>query len=293
MKLSRTAAWIVAAVSLAACGGGSGATIANVSGNTANLRLVNGISGVPGVANVDVYFQSTGSASPANTIVSNLAYGTASDYLTQAATAGNILVQTAGGGAPSTGATQIASCPVPQFAINAKYSVVLVRVAGGVNCELFQDFDYTTSPQYRAHDAAPNSALSAGAGFGTESTAGATPGTTFSVQTASALGNNAAGNAAATSYTAAQPNTITGFSPGGSITFAVSAQTSGSATALATLDSRYIFAPNGTSQPNTTGALNVTGSAGTSIFALDCTANVAPNVPCSGGVALVGFSDRL
>ncbi|HEX3551468.1 MAG TPA: hypothetical protein VHT53_13875 [Candidatus Elarobacter sp.] len=276
---------------LAACGGGSGATIANVSGNTSNLRIVNGVSGVAGVGNVDVYFQSTGSPSPTQTIVSNLAFGTASDYLTQPAVAGSVIVQHAGGGSPSGGTAQLASCPIPQMAINAKYSVVLVRTNGAVNCELFQDFDYTASPQYRAHDASPNSALAAGAGFGTEATPSAPPGSTFAVQTAGAQGALAAGNAPATAYTAAQPNGISAFT--GSITFAVSAQTSGSATALATLDSRYIFSPNGTSQPNSSGALNFTGSAGTSIFAIDCTTNVAPNVPCTSGVALVGFTDRL
>ena len=293
MKLSRTAAWVVAAVSLAACGGGSGATIANVSGNTSSLRIVNGISGVSGVNNVDIYFQSTGSPSPSSPIVSNLAFGTASDYTTQASTAGNIIAQTAGGAAPNSGNTQLTSCPVPQFGINSKYTVVLVRANNAVNCELFQDFDYTASPQYRAHDASPNSVLSAGAGFGYVNTAAAPVGSAFPVQTAASQGVLSAGATSATSYTAAEPNTITGAPAAGSITFAVSAQTSGSASAVATLDSRYIFAPNGTTQPDTTGALNFTNSVGTSVFALDCTANVAANVPCTNGVALVGYTDRL
>jgi hypothetical protein len=102
------------------------------------------------------------------------------------------------------------------------------------------------------------------------------------------------GSGSPTQFTQAMPNQVPAFT--GSLTFAVGAGTSGSTPALATLDSRYIFGPNGggTSQPNTTGNLNFAGSAGTSIFAIDCTgATVASNVACSGGVALVGYTDRL
>jgi hypothetical protein len=293
MKLTRIAALLAvpAALSLAACGGGSNATIANVSGNTSNLRVVNGAPGITGSGAVDIYFQTTGSAAPSQTIVNNLAYGVASDFTTQAAAAASLIVQRAGGPAPSTGTGQLSSCPLPQLSSNGKYSIVIVNAGGVVNCDIFQDFDYTTSPQYRAHNAARSGALSANAGFGIIASASAPPGTPFSVQVVGPQGNLAAANSAATAFTAAQPQSIAAFS--GSITFAVGAGTSGTTPALATLDSRYIFSPNGTTQPNTSGALNFTGTAGTSIFALDCTGAIAPNVNCTNGVALVGYTDRL
>ncbi|HEY0393081.1 MAG TPA: hypothetical protein VGD01_01175 [Candidatus Elarobacter sp.] len=294
MNFTRIAAFVAVpvALSLAACAGGSSGTVANVSGNTANVRIINGDPALSGTGNVDVYFQSTGSAAPSQPAVSTLAYGVASDFLTQPAVQASIIVQTAGGQAPSTGAAQITSCPLPQLSINGKYTVVIVNAGGGPNCELFQDFDYNGAPQYRAHDAAHTGTLATSAGFGTIAAASAPPGTPFTVQVTGTQGNLAAsGSGAATSFTAAQPQSIPAFN--GSITFAVGAATSGTTPSLATLDSRYIFSPNGKTQPNTTGALNFTGTAGTSIFALDCTATVAPNVPCTGGVALVGYTDRL
>ena len=296
MKLSRIAALLAvpAALSLAACGGGSTATIANVSGNTANLRIVNGAPGLAGTGAVDIYFQTTGSAAPSQTIVNNLAYGVASDFTTQAAAAASVIVQRAGGAAPSAGGAQLTSCPMPQLSPNGKYSVVVVNAGGAVNCELFQDFDYATAPQYRVHNAARNSSLATTAGFGIIASASAPPGTPFTVQAVGPQGNLAASAVGpATSFTQAQPNSISAFS--GSVTFAVGTGTSGTTPAVATLDSRSIFSPNGTTQPNSSGALNFTGTAGTSVFALDCSGAtpIAPNVNCTGGVALVGYTDRL
>ncbi|MEA2687846.1 MAG: hypothetical protein QOD51_453 [Candidatus Eremiobacteraeota bacterium] len=295
MKLTRIAALLAVptALSLAACGGGSTGTIANVSGNTSNVRIVNGAPGITGTGAVDIYFQTTGSAAPSQPLINNLGYGVASDFTTQPAAATSVIVQRAGGPAPSTGTGQLSSCPLPQLSSNSKYSIVIVNANGVVNCDIFQDFDYTTAPQYRVHNAARNGALSANAGFGIIPSASAPPGTPFTVQVVGPQGNIAAANSAATAFTAAQPQSIAAFS--GSITFAVGAGTSGTTPALATLDSRAIFAPNGTTQPNTTGALNFTGTAGTSLFALDCTGAtvIAPNVTCTNGIALVGYTDRL
>jgi hypothetical protein len=290
MKLIRIAAVLAvpAALSLAACGGGSTATIANISGNTAQMRVVNGN---PRAGSLDVYFQSTGAAPPSSPIVSGVSYGVVSDFLTQAAVAGSVIAMPAGSPAPSTGAHPAASCPVPQFAINGKYSIVFVNFGGAINCELFQDFDYTGAPQYRAHNAALNSALSGGSGFGTIPTPSAPPGSTFSVQFAGPQGNLAIGNGSPTTFTQAPPQSIPAFS--GSISFAVGTASSGTGTALATLDSRYIFAAGGLTQPNSTGGLNFTGSVGTSIFAIDCTTAPAPNVACTNGIALIGEADRL
>ncbi|HTD32736.1 MAG TPA: hypothetical protein VK665_03665 [Candidatus Elarobacter sp.] len=251
------------------------------------------MNGAPGQGSFDIYFQAVGGALPSSPVATTLAYGTATDFLTQPAIGENLIAQQAGTASPGASGRATLSCPLPQFSINAKYSVVIVNNAGTLDCELFQDFDYNASTQYRAHNATTSaSALAASAGFGTIPSASAPPGTPFTVQAVGPRGNLVGTSGAPTSYTAAQPNSIPGFS--GSITFAVGNATSGTTPALATLDSRYIFQPNGTTQPNTTGALNFTGSAGTSIFAIDCTgATVATNVPCSGGVALVGYTDRL
>jgi hypothetical protein len=293
MQLSRIAALVAVAgaLSLTACAGSSSGTVANFSGNTANVRVVNG---APGQGSFDIYFQAVGGTLPSSPVATTVAYGTATDFLTQPAIGENLIAQQAGSASPGASGRAFLSCPLPQFSINAKYSVVIVDNAGTLNCELFQDFDYNAStPQYRAHNATTSaSTLAASAGFGTISSASAPPGTPFTVQTVGPRGNLVGTTGAPTSYTAAQPNTIAPFS--GSVTFAVGNGTSGTTPALATLDSRYVFSPNGTTQPNTTGGLNVTGTVGTSIFAIDCTgATVATNVACTGGVALVGYTDRL
>ncbi|MBV9463911.1 MAG: DUF4397 domain-containing protein, partial [Verrucomicrobiae bacterium] len=272
--------------------GSSSGTVANVAGNTANVRVVNG---APGQGSFDIYFQAVGGALPSSPVASTLAFGTATDFLTQPAIGENLIAQQAGSGSPGATGKAFLSCPLPQFGINAKYSVVIVNNAGSLSCELFQDFDYTGTPQYRAHNATTaGSPLAATAGFGTIAAPSAPPGTAFTVQTTGPRGNLVGTSGAPVTYTQAQPNTIAPFT--GSVTFAVGNATSGTTPALATLDSRYIFGPNGggTNQPNASGGLNFTGSVGTSIFAIDCTGTtVAPNVPCNAGVALVGYTDRL
>jgi len=294
MQLSRIAAFVGLAgvVSLTACGGSSSGTVANVSGNTANVRIVNG---APGQGSFDIYFQAVGGALPSSPVASGVTFATATDYLTQPAIGENLIAQQAGTASPGASGKAFLSCPLPQFGINAKYSIVIVNSGAGPNCELFQDFDYTGATQYRAHNATSTaSVLPATAGFGTIATPSAPPGTPFTVQVTGTRGNLAASSGAPTTYTAVQPTAVVPFS--GSVTFAVGAATSGSTPAIATLDSRYIFGPNGggTNQPNTSGGLNFTGSVGTSIFAIDCVgATVASNVACSGGVALVGYTDRL
>ncbi len=288
MNCSRIIAAVAlpAALSLGGCNNGD--IFTGTSTAFSNLRVVNGVSGAPGVTSIDAYFQASGSSAPGTPTMSNLAYGTASDYLSESGVAGTITVRAAGSG---TGGTALATCPIPTLALNAVYSVVVVYVANAVNCEMFQDGGYTTAPQFRAHDASPKSVLSSVAGFGMLQTPAAPPGSTFAVSVPAAQGNLSIGGNAVAAYTLAQPSVVASFS--NSITFAVGAQTSGSGPAIATVDSRYIFTPNGTAEPNTGGGLNYTGTVGTSLFALDCTSNVAPNVPCSSGVALVAVTDRL
>ncbi len=83
MKLTRLAALVAvpAALSLAACGGGSSGVLGNnvgTGGQTANLRFVNGSPDLG--SNVDIYFQATGAAAaPGSTAngasTTNVPYG--------------------------------------------------------------------------------------------------------------------------------------------------------------------------------------------------------------------------
>jgi|GEM_PF-1074453 len=300
MKAARFAAFLSlpAVLSLAACGGGtSGAGIANVTGNTANVRFINGDTATGAV---DVYIQSTGSQPPSAKVAGPLAYGEATDYMTEPVVAGSVITEPAGSQAPSTGAHPVASCPVPATSTGGNYTIVLTNSSAGANCMLFQDANYTGAPQIRAHDASANQAAAGNGslGFGVISSASAPAGTPFSVLADATLGTAAIGNGAPTSYTMTPPVTFT--APGsGSLTFAVGANAAVGTTepSIATLDSRYIFMPNSFNQPNTTGALNYPGSVGTSLFALDCTSAAmatlpaGTNVQCNAGVALFGYTD--
>ncbi|HZO95312.1 MAG TPA: DUF4397 domain-containing protein [Candidatus Baltobacteraceae bacterium] len=304
MQSARLAALagISAVLSLSACGGGGGTSgpgFANVTGSTANVRFINGNTTT---GSVDVYLQSTGSAAPSAKIFGPLAYGEATDYMTEPAVAGTVIAQTAGGQAPSTGAKPLASCNVPAFTSGSNYTIVFAAASGVAdNCLIFQDANYTGSPQIRVHDASTNAANAGNGslGFGTIQSASAPAGTPFSVLVTATLGQPAISNGAPASYTLEQPTTITP-PASGSLTFAVGANAAVGTTenALATLDSRSIFTPGSFNQPNTTGALNYPGSTGTSLFALDCTAASISSMPagtngvtCNGGVALFGYTD--
>ncbi|GAC1583025.1 MAG: hypothetical protein NVS3B7_18430 [Candidatus Elarobacter sp.] len=296
MKLTRIAALVAVPVafSLAACTSGSSTPgVANFTGTQANLRVLNAD---PSDGSFDIYFQSTGTGAPASPLIGNLQYGVASDFANQPATGANLLVQTKGGPAPSTNSPQLASCPLPQLTVNAKYTIAVVRSATAVNCRLFQEFDYTAAPQYRFHNAsASNGAGGTGLTFGT--TANPSSGTPFVVQGVARAGTLAAGTSGATGFTPVTPVLAVAvnvkFSTG---TGASSATVGGSDVAQTTLDSSKIFGSGSLNQPNTTGNLNYTGTVGTSLFAIDCTAAaVAPltGVTCAGGIALVGETDRL
>ncbi len=278
-----------AVLALSAC---NGATIDTGAAATtsANVRIVNGVAGAPGVGNIDVYYQVAGTSSPSSALVGNLAFGTASDYAAPNAGSATVIVERAGSAAPGGGGSALVSCPIPGTSIGVNYSIVVVYASNAVNCELFQDVAYTASGQYRAHDAAPK-AFTSVAGFGTLQASAAPPGATFAATVPAAQGNLAAGGSAIAAFTQAQPNLLPPVANG--LSFAVGAQPTGSGPALATLDLHSIFSPGGTTQPNTTGAATVSGTLGISVFALDCTAGVASSVPCTNGVVLVGFTDRL
>jgi hypothetical protein len=264
-------------LSVASCGGGSQSS-APPPPATSSVRVVNGAG-----SSFDVYFRATAAPLPSAAMATGLAYAVASGYATQSTGTATLYIQTAGGPAPSTNLPQLGSCTLPALAPNGKYSIVIVNQGSTKDCALFQDLDYTGAPQYRMH------AVFAAVGYGVIYAPSAQIGNMYTAQGGAGIGNLAS---ASSTYTPASPINIAPFS--GSISFAVGNATSGGGSASLTLDSRYIFAPNGTTQPNTTGALNVAGTAGTSIFYLgNCVTNAGPNVNCVAGTMLVGYTDSI
>lgn len=299
MHLSRFAAIVAlpAALSLAACGGGSSGILNPAVGPVGQQGYVRFVQGSPQDANVDLYMVSTG-ATPGTTPLATIAYGTATDFIGMSTTAYTLQVRAAGSG--STGAL-IASCPIPQLQNNAKYSVVLGHstVAGGaMDCVLFQDMDYTGgTPQYRFHDAATALGTGSSVGFGVITAANAPPGTPFSVQ-----GNAQLGGLAMTpsggQFLQTTPVAVVSAATTNAVSFAVGAATTSGTTepSWTTLSSQYLTTPSGTSQPNTGGGLPYGSSPGSSIFAINCVPTSSTTLPAgttcgTNGVALIGQLD--
>lgn len=305
MKAIRLAALIAvpATFLLSACAGGSSGIIGGgggVPGQQGNVRFVNGYLATGGTttASYDIYFQSNGSASPSTPLISALPYGEASDFKPLPNVSGSVIVQTAGGAAPSTGSGQVASCPVPQFANNTNYSIVIANDLGTVNCILFQDSNYNgAANQYRFHDAShdANTAIGTTVAQGV-TTAPGIPGTsTFAVLGTTQIGTAATGNGGATSYPVITPSTLASTT---AVSFAVGPNSGATSTATTTLDAQYLMLPGSNSQPNAGAAAtnNFTlpsGSyAGASIYAIDCGTPALPTGShCNSDVTLIGVFD--
>ncbi|HYW55244.1 MAG TPA: hypothetical protein VE826_14825 [Dongiaceae bacterium] len=295
MKLTRLAALVIvpAAFSLAACSGGSSGVLGNnvgTGGQQANIRFVNGSPDLG--SNIDIYLQATGAAAPgapAAPSTTNMPYGETSLFIAEPIVAYTAIVRAAGSSSGSTALAGLA-CPIPQLAANAKYTVVISGTnANGHTCRLFQDFDYTTTPQYRVHDAA--SSLGASIEYGT--TNGAAP-AAFNAANVATLGSSALASGAA--YTQVQPAGPIPNPTSDPVFVIGTTQAGGNIVATDTLDAKSLFASGSLTQPNTAGSLNFPNTAGTSLFAIDCTpASVAalPGVQCNSGAALVGTFDTL
>jgi hypothetical protein len=294
MKFNRLAALVAvpAALSLAACGGGSSGVFGNsvgTGGQQANIRFVNGSPDLG--SNIDIYLQATGAAAPsapAAASTTNMPYGETSLFVPEPTTAYTAIVRAAGSSSSSAALAGLA-CPVPQLATNAKYTVVIAgTAAAGHTCRLFQDFDYGSGAQYRVHDAAASLGTSVAYGV----TNGATPASYSAANTAS-LGNSSVGT---TSFTQVQPAGPIP-NPTSDPVFVIGTPSgTGTITPIDTLDAKSLFASGSLTQPNTAGSLNYPSTAGTSVFAIDCTpAAVAamPGVQCNSGAALVGTFDTL
>jgi hypothetical protein len=247
-------------------------------------------------SNIDIYFQATGAAapgSPASSSTANVAYGVTTPFIAEPPVAGTILVRAAGSSSSGPVLDSL-SCAIPQLATNSKYTVAVAGIGtGNHTCLVFQDFDYSTAAQYRVHNAARSSAASIAYNTSATSTPPGTAIPSVGSQVASRGGNTAT---PPTSYTTVQPA-----GPIGNATsnpsFVIGPNT-GAATfpAQVTLNASSLFASGSTAQPDTSGSLNFPGTAGTSVFAIDCTpAAVASlsGVQCNGGVALVGTFDTL
>jgi hypothetical protein len=297
MKLTRLAALVAvpAALSLAACGGGSSGVLGNnvgTGGQTANIRILNGSPDLG--TNVDFYFQATGAAAPTATAngasTTNVPYGQITPFFSEPITAGTVTVRTTGASASSAALLGLA-CPVPQLATNAKYTVVIAGVGANHTCRLFQDFDYNASGvQYRFHDAA--SSLGSQVAYGTTTAGTPAPYSSTNVAT---LGSDALVPTGAT-YTQVQPAGPIQ-NPTTNPVFVVGPNTAGATIAPTdSLSASSLFASGSRTQPNTGGSLNFPNTAGTSVFAIDCNAAAVaslPGVQCNSGAALVGTFDTL
>ena len=295
MKLTRLAALVAvpAALSLAACGGGSSGVLGNnvgTGGQTANIRFVNGSPDLG--SNIDIYLTATGASAasaPAAPSTTNMPYGQASLFFQEPTTAYTAVVRTAGAPAGSAALAGLA-CPIPQLSNNAKYTVVISGNGGAHTCRLFQDFDYNASGvQYRVHDAAAS--LGSQIAYGTTTAGAAAP---YSSSNVASLGSDATTPAA----------TFTSVQPAGPIqnptttpVFVVGPNTAGAnVTPTDSLSATKLFASGSLSQPNTSGSLNFPSTAGTSLFAIDCTAAAVASlsgVQCNSGAALIGTFDTL
>jgi hypothetical protein len=295
MNYTRFAAFaaVPIALALASCSGGSSGVIGNnigTGGQQANIRFINGS---PDLGSVDFYYQATGAAapgSPASSTTAAITYPVTTPFVAEAPTAATIIVRAAGSNS-SGPALDSLSCPIPQLAVNAKYTVALAGIGSGNHrCLIFQDFDYSTAAQYRVHNASINAAATLAYSTSTTNTA---PGTAISyngAQVATKGGNASTGS---TAFTAVQPA-----GPIGNATsnpaFVIGTNTGGPTfPVLDSLNASALFSSGSTAQPDTTGTLNFTGTAGTSLFAIDCTTSPAPGVQCNSGVALVGTFDTL
>lgn len=298
MKLTRLAALVAvpAALSLAACGGGSSGVLGNnvgTGGQTANLRVVNGSPDLG--TNVDIYFQATGAAAPGSTAngasTTNVPYGQTTPFFQEPITAGTLTVRSTGASSSSPALDSLA-CPIPQMQANSKYTVVIAGNGGTHTCRLFQDFDYNASgAQYRVHDAAAS--LGTQIAYGT--TTGATPAAYGSANVAT-LGSDAIAASGAT-FTQVQPAGPIQ-NPSTTPVFVIGPNNGGSTTISSTdtLSASSLFASGSLAQPNTAGSLNYPNTAGTSVFAVDCTAAAVASlsgVQCNSGAALIGTFDTL
>lgn len=288
MKFSRTLALLAfpAALSLAACGGGSTTGIGNSIGLQQQLRFVNG---APDVPSVDLFFTSSGNVASTTALVPSLTYGGITDFGVEPTTSAQVFIHPAGS------ATVLGSCAIPQSNNNDKISLVIVdsTTAGTLTCTEFKDFDYTTPGQYRVHHAAARASV-ANPTFSFGTTSGVAAATFVTAGTATFPGTFfttpqlAAGSAGVN-------GPVSGSTPVG-FAIGANAQTGTTIATMAQINANRFISPAifpavSSTQPDAANTLPGGGFNNGSIFAVDCSATTPQGTACVGGVALIGSFD--
>jgi hypothetical protein len=291
MKFSRTLALLAipAALSLAACGGGS-TGVSNAVGLQSQLRFVNGATD-PSGASVDIFFTSSGTQAATGALVPALSYGSITDFGVQPVTAAQILIHTA------NSPTILGSCNIPQPANNEKDTVVIVNSGNAtapLTCTEFKDFDYTAPGQYRFHHAAAVAAAATPSfSFGVT---GGVPSATFTAAGAAAFPGSFAANPGF-AVGSAGPNGPVTAGPATGFAIGANAQAGTTVTTIAQMNVSQAIAPSpfpgmSASQTDTANTLPGGGFNNASIFIIDCNGATTPQgTACVGGVALIGSFD--
>ncbi|MFN2459290.1 MAG: DUF4397 domain-containing protein [Candidatus Velthaea sp.] len=288
MRLSRAVASLLAlpaALSLAACGGGSPETN-NFVGAQSQMRF---IDASPDLGAVDLYLVTTGTSRGVTPTVSNASYGMTTDFAGQNPAAGQVLIFPAG----NTTTAKSVPCSIPQMQNNGIYTIVIAgRVANNtVQCLLFHELAFTATGQVRVHHASPTAAQTAATanmsfGFYTPPTPGAT--VTSAGQAQFQGFANTGGTQQAGSFdvggTSINSTTATGVAAGPAAT--------GTFTRTVFENLSSFVAPGTTAQPDTTSSLPSGTFGDASVYIVDCTAATTPQGnACTGGVGLLGVFD--
>jgi len=272
-----------AALSLAACGGGS-TGVSNAIGLQSQLRFVNGAPGTIG-ADVDVYYTSTGGTASPRALIQGLSYGAITDFNAMPVVAAQVLLRTA------NTTTVLGSCSIPQPANNEIDTLVIVNsgvAATPLTCTEFMDSVYSAPGQYRVHHAAVTAAAT-NPTFSFGLTNGVAAATFMVVGTATFPGTFNSNPQLAASPVA--PSAAVGAGPVG---FAVgmNAQPGSTMTTVAQINASQFVFPGTGSQPDTADTLPGGGFNNGSIFIIDCTtATTSQGSACASGIGLIGSFD--
>ncbi len=279
MKLTRLAALVVvpAAFSLAACGGGSSGVLGNTIGtggqqaqHPVRERLARSRQQHRHLLASDR--RRARRPRPRRRARRTCRTVKTSLFFAEPTVAYTAIVRSAGASSARPRSLGLA-CPIPQLATNAKYTVVIAGTnATGHTCRLFQDFDYgNTPPQYRVHDAA--STLGNSVAYGT--TNGGTP-ATFNAANTALLGTARCRERGFTQVQPAGPIPNPTSDSGLRDRHDRPARTSRPQTrSTRSRCSRPVRSPSRTPR----GSLNFPSTAGTSVFAIDCTAAAVAALP--------------
>lgn len=291
MTLTRIAASLAvpAALSLAACGGGS--TSPFVNNATQGAAQVRFVQGDPKVGALDIYFYQSAGAPTTTAAAANVPFGEATDYQQQTAVPNTLVARAAGSSSSSAAVT---ACNLPSMGSTISYTVVIADQNGAANCMVFQDANYSGTPQYRFHHAAVD-AVAASASRATVAYGVGTSSASFVAQGTSTLGGFVGSTTPITQSgssgnVANAVGTVWGVGP--------SAAVGATVTPFSTLPVSSVFAPGSFTQPDTGGTLPFSPApavyVGISLYLIDCLTPIpgaTTPIPCTAGTALIGVFD--